>query len=176
MSILILLILMFCFSSPLTAGEVYKTLENDGSVKYTNIKPDHRGEKVLETKSYSHPDTESPTAPESKTEPVYPDTDKEKQDSIDEVFRERAELLYEREQRLVEEIEQKEKYIYELDEVIEDYLVNGYFADRYIFELKVQKNNLEKLREELDGIDEQWYQLKKEARKNSVNPGVLRVR
>ncbi len=54
-------------------------------------------------------------------------------------------------------------------------LIEGYFADHDIFELNRQKSILSTLEKELVLLKEEKLNLKKEARKNGVLPGVLRV-
>lgn len=159
----------------LLAGEVYKTEKSDGNVKYTNIKPSESEDKILETRKYSHPEPAGKTEDNQSFE-ISEKITEEKQNYVDEIFRKRAKLLYEKEVSLKNDIKNTSIYIDDLENVVEDYLVNGYFADNYIFELRVQESNLESLKNELANIDEEWNQLKKEARKNNVDPGVLRVR
>lgn len=169
-------IFTFLFTCSTLAGKVYKTKEKDGEIKYTNLKPKNEGKTVVEVKTYKNKD--QTIEPEYE---LYPENDdvrlvEEKQNYIDGIFREKAEILYNREKSLKNNIESTKEYISYLENVIEDFLVNGYFADNYIFELRVQESNLKFYKEELKGIKLEERQLKKDARKQNVDPGILRVK
>ncbi len=174
---LLLLILLFLLPNlNLTAGEVYKTKQKNGDFVYTNVKPKNEAATVVEVKKYR--DNDQTVIPDYEK---YPENEEdrlaeEKQNYIDDIFREKAEDLSQREESLKKDIVSTKDYIDYLEDIIEDFLVNGYFADNYIFELRVQERNLEIFKEELEEIKQEEKALKKEARKNNVDPGILRVK
>lgn len=172
--IFIIALLLFCTQNSF-AGEIYKTKEKNGEIKYTNIKPKNDQETVIEVKTYKNREqtvnTDYKLYPENNDSKLL----QEKQNYINDTFQKRALILKEKEDSLKDNIDSTKEYISSLENIIEDFLVNGYFADNYIFELRVQESNLKKFEKELKNIKEEEKQLKKEARKNNVDPGILRV-
>ncbi|MGH7885517.1 MAG: hypothetical protein ACRENO_07460 [Thermodesulfobacteriota bacterium] len=169
--------LILILNSYLSAGELYKTKGEGGDFKYTNIKPKDENEAVVEIKTYSHrQQTENP-----KIDPYLPEASEdkintEKQEYVNDLFRKKAISLYEKEKSIENSVLSTKENISNLENVIEDFLVNGYFADNYIFELRVQESNLNSFEQQLEEIKEEKNELKIEARKSNVDPGVLRVK
>ena len=163
------------FISPYLFSEtVYKVKDKDGVVTYTNVNPSEEEDvSIIESNSYSA------KVYDENNYLIEPQTNKKKQTihdvDTDTIFRNKAIELRDKELRLKREIKYTKRYIKELKEKIDDLLIDGYFADHDIFEMKRQESILTSLEKELSTIDDDRLTLKREARKNGVEPGVLRV-
>lgn len=152
---------------------VYKVEDESGNLTYKNIAPENQDISVIEsskTEIENYDETSILITPKLKN-----NEDLIKKVDNDTIYRNKALVLKEKEKNLRNEIKITKQNIRYLRDKIDNLLIDGYFADHDIFELKRQESILSSLEKELSGIDDEWLLLKKAARKDGVEPGVLRV-
>jgi len=79
-----------------------------------------------------------------------------------------------KEKAIIAEIDNTEKQIDHKRREVNDLLINGYFADRSILELRYLESYLQELNSQLILLAEERENLADEARRQGIPPGYLR--
>ncbi|MGI9553796.1 MAG: DUF4124 domain-containing protein [Thermodesulfobacteriota bacterium] len=153
---------------------LYKWTDEDGVVHYSDKKPDKKAE-ILKLPKRTNPDKEIVIEEET----VYENNE---QQLIEETIEEDIKLywrnlalgLEEKKERVLEEIFVTEKKIEILKRNIDYYLINGYSADFMILDLRYLEGQLPPLFKQLELIELEKEQLRRDARKQGIPPGYLR--
>ena len=164
------------FSDSVYPLTLYKWTDENGVVHYSDKKPDEKAEilKIPKRKSYSDEDK---IVIEEET--VYQDEDIQIQEEIIEAeirlyWRTLALGIEEKRERVLEEIFVTEKKIEILTRNIDYYLINGYKADFMILDLRYLEARLPSLYKQLELIEKEKEQLRRDARRQGIPPGYLR--
>ncbi|NIP31973.1 MAG: hypothetical protein GTO02_21110 [Candidatus Dadabacteria bacterium] len=170
--------LFFLSISVSNSETIYKIKDNEGNFIFTNVVPENGDFEIISshTTAYEKYDENNIIIKSGNSR----DSDKrdikiQEQENLNAKFRNKAIEIRNRELNIKSKIRVTKQNIIELKEKIDDLLIEGYFADHDIFELNRQKSILSTLEKELVLLKEEKLNLKKEARKNGVLPGVLRV-
>ena len=172
---IILIIIMSIFSvNTVNSLTLYKWTDEDGVVHYSDKKPNVKAEILKLPKRKK---TNEEIVVEEET--VY---ENEEQQLQEEAIQEDIKLYWknlalgieEKRERVLEEIFITEKKIEVLKRNIDYYLIYGYSADFMILDLRYLEARLPPLFEQLDLIELEKEQLRRDARKQGIPPGYLR--
>ena len=155
---------------------LYKWTDEDGVDHYSDKKPNEKAEILRLPKRKVNID-ENEIVVEEKT--VY---ENEEQQLQEEAIQEDIKLYWknlalgieEKKERVLEEIFVTEKKIEILKRNIDYYLIYGYNADFMILDLRYLEARLPPLFDQLELIEQEKKQLRKDARKQGIPPGYLR--
>ena len=174
---IILLLTMSIFSINIVkALTLYKWTDEDGVVHYSDKKPDVKAE-ILKLPERKINIDENEIVVEEET--VY---ENEQQQLQEQAIQEDIKLYWkslalgieEKKERVLEEIFVTEKKIEILKRNIDYYLIYGYSADFMILDLRYLEARLPPLFDQLELIEQEKKQLRKDARKQGIPPGYLR--
>ena len=153
---------------------LYKWTDDDGVVHYSDKKPDTKAE-ILKLPKRKKINNEIVVEEESVYENEEQQLQEEAiQEDIKLYWRNLALGIEEKRERVLEEIFITEKKIEILKRNIDYYLIYGYSADFMILDLRYLEARLPPLFEQLDLIELEKVQLRKDARKQGIPPGYLR--
>jgi len=155
---------------------LYKWTDESGVVHYSDKKPDEKAE-ILKLPKRKHNDNEKEAVVEEET--IYEDDGQQiLEEAIEEdiklYWRNLALTIENKKERVLEEIFITEKKIEILQRNIDYYLLNGYKADFMILDLRYLEERLPPLYKQLELIEDEKKQLRKDARKQGIPPGYLR--
>lgn len=163
--------------------EIYKWVDKDGTIHFTDdpaqIPQENRKEAETIQGNEEDPvdevdvDLIAPQFEEEGSE-LYLEQQRQREEAQRDYWRSLALQIETREKAILEQIEiTKEEIKYKRREV--DYLLlNGYFADHSVLELRYLENLLNGLKNQLALIDLEKENLKTEARRQGIPPGYLR--
>ena len=167
------------------AKDIYKWIDENGNVHFTDnpsLVPKEKAVEVEKIEKLNHirsenqfkSDVTTGTPSDDLVKSVEEDLESDKEEAIREYWRSRALEIDNKEERVLEDISlTKELITYKKREV--DYLlINGYSADRSIFELRNLEDRLKHLEFNLGLIKPEREKLQDEARQAGVPPGYLR--
>ncbi len=163
--------------------EIYKWVDKNGTIHFTddpaNIPQENMKEAETIRGNEENPldefDVNLITPPfEEESSELYLEQQRQGEEAQREYWRSLALQIETREKAIIEQIEiTKEEIEYKRREV--DYLLlNGYFADHSILELRYLEDLLNDLKNQLVLIDLEKENLKTEARRQGIPPGYLR--
>ena len=168
---------------PSYAKEIYKWVDKDGLVHFTDnpssIPEEKKDEAIIIGEISDGSDEEVETleaAPaQSEEEDLEESSEEErKEEAIRQFWRSRALDIEAEERMILEEIEITKKLISAKKSEVDFLLIYGYFADYSILELRNLEDYLKGLQGQLRLFEEEKAQLKEEARRAGVPPGYLR--
>jgi hypothetical protein len=178
---------LFLYLAPhhTNANDIYKWIDENGNVHFTDnpsLIPKEKAVEVEKIEKSNHrrsedqfkSDVPTGTPSDDLVKSVEEDLESDKEEAIREYWRSRALEIDNKEERVLEDISlTKELITYKKREV--DYLlINGYSADRSIFELRNLEDTLKHLEFNLGLIKPEREKLRDEARRAGVPPGYLR--
>ena len=178
---------LFLYLAPhhTNAKDIYKWIDENGNVHFTDnpsLIPKEKAVEVEKIEKLNHrrsenqfkSDVPTGTPSDDLVKSVEEDLESDKEKAIREYWRSRALEIDNKEERVLEDISlTKELITYKKREV--DYLlINGYSADRSIFELRNLEDRLKHLEFNLGLIKPEREKLQDEARRAGVPPGYLR--
>ncbi|HLE25246.1 MAG TPA: DUF4124 domain-containing protein [Thermodesulfobacteriota bacterium] len=184
-TVVISLIFICSLLIPSYAKEIYKWVDKDGLVHFTDnpssIPEEKKDEAIIIGEIGDGTDEEvelevledAPNQPEEDNS--QQDLEEErKEEAIRQLWRSRALEIEAEERMILEEIEIKKKLISAKKSEVDFLLIYGYFADYSILELRNLQDYLKGLQGQLRLFEEEKAQLKEEARRAGVPPGYLR--
>jgi uncharacterized protein DUF4124 len=169
---------------PSYAKDMYKWVDKDGTSHFTDdpakIPEEKKGEvTVIEGESEGSGEetevdiTKIAPAP-SEEESSESDLEKEREEAIREEWRSRALEIEDKKNAILEEIESTKQALREKKREVDSLLINGYFADYSILELRYLSDYLKELEDQLEFIKQEKANLEEEARREGIPPGYLR--
>jgi Domain of unknown function (DUF4124) len=169
---------------PSYAKDMYKWVDKDGTSHVTDdpakIPEEKKGEvTVIEGESEGSGEetevdiTKIAPAP-SEEESSESDLEKEREEAIREEWRSRALEIEDKKNAILEEIESTKQALREKKREVDSLLINGYFADYSILELRYLSDYLKELEDQLEFIKQEKANLEEEARREGIPPGYLR--
>jgi hypothetical protein len=180
-----LFLLSFSFVTPALSNGIYKWVDQDGHVHFTDspaLIPEDKLEKVEVIEGQGKDPGEgqfaviktSPSIVEEEN--IEPEFDEQNQNEqvLREFWRSRALEIENKERVIIAEIDNTEKQIDHKRREVDYLLLNGYFADRSILELRYLENYLQELNSQLILLAEERENLADEARRQGIPPGYLR--
>ena len=183
--VVISLIFISSLLIPSYAKELYKWVDKDGLVHFTDnpssIPEEKKDEAIIIGEIGDGSDEEveleiledAPTQPEEDN--IQQDLEEEsKEEAIRESWRSRALEIETKERTILQEIEITKQLISAKKREVDFLLIYGYFADYSILELRNLQDYLKGLQGRLRLFEEEKAQLKDEARRSGVPPGYLR--
>ncbi len=180
-SVLLLLLAPLTPSYPKT---IYKWVDKDGAIHFTDDPKTIPGDKkaktiVIEGEEESGDETEvnSTKITPTPSEEEIPESDleeKREEEVLREDFRSRALEIDDKEKVLLEEIKITKGQISQKKREVDFLLLDGYFADYSIQELRYLNDYLTQLEEQLTLIKQERKNLQEEARREGIPPGYLR--
>lgn len=183
MTIVSLIFLTVVLVTSSYSKEIYKWIDKNGTIHFTDdpaqIPQEYRKESETIRGNEENPVDEvdvnliAPPFEEESSE-LYLEEQRQEEAALREYWRGLALQIETREKAILEQIEiTREEIKYKKREV--DYLLlNGYFADHSILELRYLEDLLNDLKNQLALIDLEKENLKTEARRQGIPPGYLR--
>jgi uncharacterized protein DUF4124 len=178
-SVLLLLLAPLTPSYPKT---IYKWVDKDGAIHFTDDPkaiPEDRKTKTIVIEEESGDETEAnptkiiPTPSEEENQEA--DLEKKREEEVlREDFRSRALEIDDKEKALLEEIKITKGQISQKKREVDFLLLDRYFADYSIQELRYLNDYLTQLEEQLTLIKQERKNLQEEARREGIPPGYLR--
>ena len=169
--------------TPCYSKTIYKWVDKDGTIHFTDdpktIPEDKKSKAVVIEGEESGEETEinpTETAP-TPSEEENPKADLEKtreEDALRGDFRSRALEINAKEKALLEEIKITKRQISQKKREVDFLLLDGYFADYSISELRYLNDYLAQLEDQLALIKQEKEKLEEEARREGIPPGYLR--
>jgi hypothetical protein len=179
------LLLSFSFIIPALSKDIYKWVDQDGRVHFTDspsLIPEDKLEKVEVIEGQGKDPGEgqfavvkiSPAVVEEEN--LEPDFEEQTQNeqALREFWRSQALEIENKEKAIIAEIDNTEKQIDHKKREVDYLLINGYFADRSILELRYLESYLQELNSQLILLAEERENLADEARRQGIPPGYLR--
>ncbi len=180
---IVVLLFLFILLTPSYAKDIYRWVDKDGTLHFTDNPAGVPEEKMGEAEIIGG-EEESPgekaevdltkiTHPLSGGESLEVDLEEEerKEEALREVWRGRALKIEAREKAILEDIEITKQRIRGKKREVDSLLINGYFADYSILELRYL-NAL--LQDHLRLIEQARADLQEEADRKGIPPGYLR--
>lgn len=116
----------------------------------------------------------SPAVVEEENSELVFDEQTQNEQALREFWRSRALEIENKERAIMDEIDITEKQIDHKRREVDYLLINGYFADRSILELRYLESYLQELNSQLILLAEERENLADEARRQGIPPGYLR--
>ena len=180
-SVLLLLLTPLTPSYPKT---IYKWVDKDGAINFTDdpktIPGNTKAKTIVierEEESGDEAEINSTKITPTPSEEEIPEADLEKkreEEVLREDFRSRALEIDDNEKALLEEIKITKGQISQKKREVDFLLLDGYFADYSIQELRYLNDYLTQLEEQLALIKQERKNLQEEARQEGIPPGYLR--
>jgi hypothetical protein len=169
--------------TPCYSKTIYKWVDKDGTIHFTDdpktIPEDKKSKAVVIEGEESGEETEinpTETAP-TPSEEENPKADLEKrreEDALRGDFRSRALEINAKEKALLEEIKITKSQISQKKREVDFLLLDGYFADYSISELRYLNDYRAQLEDQLALIKQERENLEEEAHREGIPPGYLR--
>jgi hypothetical protein len=177
------LISLSIFLTPSYAKDIYKWVDKDGNIHFTdnraNIPEDKKGEANIIEKDESTDEKrefEPTNIVSHQPEEEAPETDlrNEREEALRAVWRGRALEIENKKGAILEEIEATKRALKEKKREVDSLLLNGYFADYSILELRYLNDHIVELENQLELIKQERANLEEEARQEGIPPGHIR--
>ncbi len=177
------LIFFFIFLTSSYAKDIYKWVDKDGNIHFTdnpaNIPEDKKGEANIIEKEESSDDKREfePTnivSHQPEEEAPEADLGNKREEALRAVWRGRALEIENKKGATIEEIETTKQAISEKKREVDSLLIDGYFADYSILELRYLNDQLGELENQLGLIKQERANLEEEARREGIPPGYIR--
>ncbi len=146
-----------------------KAIPQDKKTKATVIEGEEEPSKETEVNF-----TKTPSPPSEEENPEEDLEEKREEEALREDFRSRALEIDAKEKALLEEIKTTKKQIDQKKREVDFLLLDGYFADYSISELRYLNDYLTQVEDQLALIKQERENLEEEARKQGIPPGYLR--
>ncbi|MBI2485458.1 MAG: DUF4124 domain-containing protein [Deltaproteobacteria bacterium] len=185
-SLFIIVILIFLFAISSYPKDIYKWVDKDGNLHFTDnhalIPKDKVGEADMIDEKESETDGKgefdvveiSPAPLEEENLEVDSEEDRENEETLREFWGSRVLEIGSKEKAISEEIENTERQIRYKKREVDYLLINGYSADYSILELRYLDDYLKDLEYQMSLVDQERENLKQKARRQSIPPGYLR--
>jgi hypothetical protein len=180
-----LVLLSFSFVTPAISKDIYKWVDQDGRVHFTDnpaLIPEDKLERVeviegqeneSEEGQFAVVKTSPAVVEEENVEPEFDEQNRNEQ-ALRDFWRSQALEIENKEKAIIAEIDNTEKQIDHKKREVDYLLLNGYFADRSILELRYLESYLQELNSQLILLAEERENLADEARRQGIPPGYLR--
>lgn len=163
---------------------IYKWVDKEGTIHFTdNPKaiPQDKKTKATVIEGEEEPReeaevnfTKTPPPPSEEENPEVDFEEKREEETLREDFRGRALEIDAKEKALLEEIKTTKKQIAHKKREVDFLLLDGYFADYAISELRYLNDYITQLEDQLALIKQERENLDEEARRQGIPPGHLR--
>ena len=185
-SLIIISTSLFLFSTASFAKDIYKWVDKDGNLHFTDnhtlIPKDKVGEANIIEEKESESDGKgefdvveiSPAPLEEEYLQADSEEERQKEEDLRQFWGSRALEIDSREKAISGEIENTERQIRYKKRGVDYLLINGYTADYSILELRYLNDYLKDLEYQLSLIDQEREDLRQEARRQGIPPGYLR--
>ncbi len=179
------LLLSFSFAIPALSKDIYKWVDQDGRVHFTDspaLIPEDALEKVEVIEGQGKDPGEgqfavvktSSSVVEGKSTELVFDEQTQNEQALREFWRSQALEIENKGKAILAGINNTKKQIDHKRREVDYLLINGYFADRSILELRYLESYLQELNSQLVLLAEERENLADEARREGIPPGYLR--